>query len=243
MTDRSSLRRIKKRLMVVNEGVDIAFKKGLEKIGVTPTCQKGCSHCCHQATMITLSEAIAIVVWLAEHGQLESLRHLKQDEAAQQVRLLLQSTMDRRKYYQLQLPCIFLRGNTCSVYEVRPGACRTHVSLEDPDHCKPGWTEPIASVDTSASADYIARHSAKDAEQLGIPLIFAPLPLAIAWAIRAWTEGIDVMKAKIMKTPYGISPAHGMAQWMHLIADDPGIAEHVKVTDLDKNTRRVEFKP
>lgn len=77
-------------------------------------CKDGCSHCCKMATNVTLDEAKLI----AKHTGRE---------------LVIPETMNddkgnAEKYNAV--PCTFLVNDRCSIYSVRPYACRIHYVVD-----------------------------------------------------------------------------------------------------------------
>jgi uncharacterized protein len=95
------------------------LRKVAEDLGksVTPMspCARGCSHCCHTAVAISQAEAEVI-------GGEIGIAPAMPDER-------------RGDYNQYEkafrgVPCTFLVGPECSIYESRPMACRLLYSLE-----------------------------------------------------------------------------------------------------------------
>ena len=70
------------------------------------TCKKGCSACCHQTINIFPDEGDLIK---------ESGFHIPKT---------------------FNNTCPFLKENICSIYEIRPVACRNHLSVSDPALCQ-----------------------------------------------------------------------------------------------------------
>lgn len=79
-------------------------------------CRKGCSHCCHIAALISEVEAQRI-------GEAIRRKPAKAGAFPPDVPAL------QDKYFGV--PCTFLKGGRCSIYEVRPLACRLHFSMAD----------------------------------------------------------------------------------------------------------------
>lgn len=83
-------------------------------------CGKGCSHCCKMAVAISSHDAEVI-------GEFIGIKPLP-----------VETNMDQRglidKY--MGCPCPFLKKGICSIYEVRPTACRTHFNISEyPEVC------------------------------------------------------------------------------------------------------------
>lgn len=91
-------------------------------------CRAGCAHCCHQSVGVTVPEALAIVQHLLETRTPAELEELSQrlERAHQRTRGL---TRDRRN--SVDHPCPLLVDNLCSIYPVRPLACRGVHSLDE----------------------------------------------------------------------------------------------------------------
>lgn len=84
---------------------------------ITPyvACKQGCSFCCNIATTITTTEAQIIGKHVGRKPQVFTKR----------VNILTNIP----KYSGV--PCPFLKEGRCSIYEVRPLACRIHFNLSD----------------------------------------------------------------------------------------------------------------
>lgn len=84
-------------------------------------CRKKCSHCCHIAALISDVEAQRI-------GEAIRRKPAKVGAFPPDVE------GQRDKYFGV--PCTFLKGGRCSIYEVRPLACRLHFNMaDDPFFC------------------------------------------------------------------------------------------------------------
>jgi Fe-S-cluster containining protein len=98
-------------------------------------CSRGCSHCCHMATMLSQEEAEVIA---AETG------------APLATPSAWFTGADERNRYD-GIPCPFLKDSKCSIYEHRPVACRLHVHLDrDNTLCQiiPGEPIQVPRLDT-----------------------------------------------------------------------------------------------
>ena len=93
----------------------------LAKDGREPVCDRGCDLCCHQPIPVTPPEVVGIALLLKRHGYPER-RSLPPPGA-----------------------CVFLEHGACSIYPLRPVACRRYLVFgrrcapgEDPTSSRPG---------------------------------------------------------------------------------------------------------
>jgi hypothetical protein len=105
-----------------------------------PACQAGCAHCCHQAVGVSAPELFAI------HAHLRATRTPAElDGTARRIRDADDKTRGMTAAERLSpaLPCPFLVEERCSIYEVRPLACRGTNSL-DATACERALRDPEA---------------------------------------------------------------------------------------------------
>lgn len=118
-----------------------AWSKPLEPVAA---CHKGCAHCCHIPVTISSIEADLI-------GRRVGLKPARPTHSVRlQAFADLQSAMPALQALeskpQQSSPCPFLQDEACSVYDVRPMACRLLVNLDDDDVlCRlvPGQAIPV----------------------------------------------------------------------------------------------------
>lgn len=86
-------------------------------------CKNGCAACCHMNVMISALEA----------------KHIEAATGKPRVALSESRSHDLAEFSGQ--PCPFLRGSSCSIYDVRPFACRKHVSFDTTSY----WCQPERS--------------------------------------------------------------------------------------------------
>jgi len=91
-------------------------------------CRQGCAHCCHQRVGVTVPEALAIVATLAATRSSAEIQRVRErvDRAYHSTRGLSRDERNSPEH-----PCPLLENELCSVYEVRPLACRGVHSLDE----------------------------------------------------------------------------------------------------------------
>ena len=91
-------------------------------------CNKGCSHCCYGPVEIRAHEAVLLVEQLRDEG-----RSLDLENLARQSRYSVETWREQTAADQ---SCVFLgHDGACTVYEMRPNACRKLLVVSDPRHC------------------------------------------------------------------------------------------------------------
>ena len=137
----------------VEEGASVAVKMD-EAAAQAPTrgawqCGEGCDACCHLMVRVTTAEVDALVPRIT-------------DAIAERVRgnAELVRGLDAGAYRRARPRCAFLdESGRCSVYDVRPVRCRSHVSSDlatclrvrdgdEPSGAVPGdaWLRAVASA-------------------------------------------------------------------------------------------------
>lgn len=92
--------------------------------GPVPDCTAGCAHCCHVRVEATEPEIFHIAQHLAAEPA-DKLKHLT---------ARLRQHVTRAQDGTTRQPCSFLQADRCSIYDVRPAACRKAHSLSV-QHC------------------------------------------------------------------------------------------------------------
>jgi len=103
-------------------------------------CQPGCAGCCWLAVHATFPEAVAIA------GQLAPQQTIRLSAYITRLKQALPAKADLKNYLKIHRqavgPCPFLDGqNNCSIYPVRPLACRALLSTRPAEWCTVGFSE------------------------------------------------------------------------------------------------------
>lgn len=132
-----ALKAAKRVLPVYRETID-AWARGIMEGDESSriSCKRGCHDCCYNMVNATLAEGALIASHLLESGTFEKHRPQLEKTAA-----LTDSFLDGDdgsfRYLATKTPCAFLEGGECSIYDLRPAACRTYYVATDPANCSP----------------------------------------------------------------------------------------------------------
>lgn len=126
----------------------LKMDKELVLAGEPVDCRAGCSYCCYYHVYVSAVEVLA----LAEH--VRSLPPPTRDrlinkvcETAKQV-----APLSEPEYSRTNVPCAFLEDGRCSVYSVRPVACRGFHSI-NVETCKRAYEDPKSEVPMTVAPD------------------------------------------------------------------------------------------
>jgi Fe-S-cluster containining protein len=86
-------------------------------------CRNGCNFCCHIAVSATIVEIEVIASYVRAHWSAAAIEALMT-----RIESTYRLTVDDR--FAKHSPCPFLVDGSCSIYSVRPFACRRQVSID-----------------------------------------------------------------------------------------------------------------
>jgi Fe-S-cluster containining protein len=88
-------------------------------------CRAGCDACCHVPVGLLAHEVFIAAQYVQKHYSPEELDALIDRAGAHRAAFAAKSNEERTA---LKTPCVLLREGSCSIYEARPEACRSHHS-------------------------------------------------------------------------------------------------------------------
>lgn len=124
-----------KAMQVQYENIDQlieSFVVRCKQSNVNVDCKKGCEYCCHQLVYASIHEVLYITHYLKEHFSKEEIEGIGKKASAKADESVLNKENGISK---LSHPCPLLVDGSCSVYSVRPMACRIYLS-SDVNSCK-----------------------------------------------------------------------------------------------------------
>ena len=90
------------------------------------SCGKGCSHCCHISVAVDGKEA-DLIYEMADGWDEDEVAHMRRQAEFTWEEWMTKPIEQRR--------CIFLKNNTCSIYEFRPASCRKMFVVSPAEMC------------------------------------------------------------------------------------------------------------
>lgn len=117
-----------------------------------PACRSGCNYCCHYHIYVSATEAFAIAEYLHKAPESTKTLYLSRlkTNAAQAEKLGVDL------HIKTNIRCAFLaEGGECSIYALRPGACRRHHSL-DVTPCKATFEDSNFDGQNPQSPEHVA---------------------------------------------------------------------------------------
>lgn len=117
-------------------------------------CKKGCSACCHMATMVAEPEAELMAAELRVKMRRPTEWPFYSPRGG--VNRVLQDKF-AESFHGGEKPCPFLVNDACSIYEHRPMACRVHLNLAaNAEPCQMDAARETAMLDVRKFDDALA---------------------------------------------------------------------------------------
>ncbi len=113
----------KETILQIDQAIDHFWLRAPEENKKDIQCKSGCTACCFIDVEISRDEAKLIVDYCQEN-------EIEIDKS-----YLVEQAKAGRKTFSSLSRCVFLKNNMCSIYPVRPIACRKHWVKTDPALC------------------------------------------------------------------------------------------------------------
>jgi Fe-S-cluster containining protein len=197
--------------------------------GAAVTCSRGCIHCCHLFILATLQECEAIVYHLYQHDDLlaafmDNFEEWRSDvnkidacfrrlnslhaklAAGQATEAEGREYLEQEEVYKAaHIPCPFLIGGACSIYELRPYVCAGVMSISPPGQCSPAHHshKERAYVKAELNMQEDAPYFVKPAQTP----IFASMPFLVyrilenGWDVISSVPGLERLKEEAFADP------------------------------------------
>jgi Fe-S-cluster containining protein len=126
-----------------DEAVDFVLGK-LREAGTTPSCERGCVHCCFLEIPASRAEAETIVAWMREHRSADAMAAFEDRLRAwlawyrgELPKAIAGGAVRGEGFLKTSPGCVMLEDGACSIYPVRPMTCRNHYVSSPPADCGP----------------------------------------------------------------------------------------------------------
>jgi Fe-S-cluster containining protein len=176
----------------LHRGVTHFMQQAINK-GLPIACQAGCNHCCCARVEAMPAEIFVIAEELARRPANE-LDHL-----VQRLKSHIAASRDAVTWNR-QNECPFLANGLCSIYDVRPSACRKAHSL-DTEKCEASAPEIPQDLGLAVAAEAMLRGTSDAYQELGLDVISYELGRAVlialsdTSALSRWYDGHAVFMA------------------------------------------------
>lgn len=129
-----------RRLLPVYEELDAGVQEGMREASITPSCRRGCNHCCYNLAAVSILEAIPIAEYLLTSDVWKPRLKEIRTELALQAAIIDElggvGSLAAITWLDRKIPCVFLKKNgECGVYKIRPAVCRTYFVVSPPEDC------------------------------------------------------------------------------------------------------------
>lgn len=144
------------------------------------SCRPGCNACCKRLVRITIGHAILIHERLEKNGEWDTVR-----VECEKIRPIL-GDVSALSYFRMNIECPLLKDGQCSVYDLRPAQCSTHLVTSDPKLCDP-WTTEAGDYEVVDMDAIRSRTEEKIDEKFSARGILGhrlPIPTALLFAAR-----------------------------------------------------------
>lgn len=189
--------------------VDLGVKRD-ERAGNAVSCRRGCAACCRQVVALSPPEAWLIADVVAGMSPARRAEVLAGFAAAGDAldrtglrasflaRIESREQMDRLvvAYFDMGVPCPFLRDESCSIYPYRPSMCRELLVTTPAENCQMPGRAPMRRVPVHVRlSEALAELTGK---LLGREPEVVPLTMALEWAEAHAEEGRRTWDARTL---------------------------------------------
>jgi Fe-S-cluster containining protein len=190
MSKQSKIKRIVKMVRTYYKSVDKRMEKA--KSDYESPCTDGCDHCCYQLISSCIPEGLVALQGVWNDPALREDFSSKLHRLTTEVGFLKNPNASNRLWFDMHMPCVFLKDHRCTIYEDRPLMCRTQMSAEKTsDKCKDvGTAQKLKLVDKRPMIEGSIHLSLDISEKFGIPWSFRPFQQSLLDAWDLYVTGI-----------------------------------------------------
>lgn len=115
-----------------------SFITNCEQENLRVDCKMGCSWCCYQAVFALTHEMLLIVNYIRKNFDQKRINEIL---AKAKKKSALTKELSKEELLRFKHPCPLLKNGVCTIYPVRPLACRIYLS-SDVETCKARYNNP-----------------------------------------------------------------------------------------------------
>ena len=225
--------RIGRKLKVIYERVDFTIEDAKKQYDTS--CEEGCDHCCYLSPAMSIPEGLAILDVLSRDPNRWWWFQQKIKQLLGWVRILEDRQTTRESWFDAKIPCLFLRDHKCTIYEVRPTACRSHISVDEPFKCshEADRGADVRFLNLRFIDDFVWKEAQRYLDRENLPLGWAPMSVVMIWSFLYWTRGKRGFREAIKGTALADGDLANLIQWVHLSRSDPRYKEMLEDLFVD----------
>ena len=191
----------------VHKEVNDWIEKIPEETKTRIPCKPGCDYCCRQFTMVSVPEAMYIILGFERLDHARAVKWAKDnnEKLNQQLTCVKDYSPSkveefRAKWFDKQMPCIFLNEDKkCSVYQLRPIVCRSYYVLDTNETCQGPYLQCIKALNNTTAIASVIIASSQVSHDLNILDTHLPMPAAILFAFIACNGGLNELRYALKK--------------------------------------------
>jgi Fe-S-cluster containining protein len=198
------------------------------------TCKTGCDSCCYLLATMTIAEGVLIAERLLSKPDWTAILPDLRKAAIE----FDYPGLNKATYFSKAVPCVFLKNHQCSIYDVRPAACRYHYVASPPERChwshKDGRTAIIAMQPLEEEVWKLSHALAMQQPEVGGNII-APIPLMVLFCLANMVEPKDPGHELLKKAIEGLpTPAEHLQKHMGTLMEGDGAIQQATPEELEE---------
>lgn len=189
-------------MQMLCEGVVTLAIQREKSRGETISCHQGCNNgvCCCQLVPLSPPEAFFLLDFVqtlsSEHrnrilDRFQGIKETMDKKGLTEKIKNIESTHEHQalayEYFQMGMPCPFLEKGSCSIYPIRPFACREYNIVSPSEWCVDPFKKGIRKIKISRNMTTATARLAAKLCQMTPMLV--PMTLSLEWAEENWEIG------------------------------------------------------
>lgn len=118
--------------------LDVLIDRAASSSTKTTACRNGCNYCCYYRVDVSADEVLLVSNFIHSRMSDEHVQAIR-TRAQQNAKVI--NLLSVEQHMKTNVECCFLIGGSCSIYPVRPIACRSFHAT-DVDNCRLSYEQP-----------------------------------------------------------------------------------------------------